>query len=200
MWEVWGGCGSCVRASRYRTHLELELLLLLRRHRVRFGDDRHDVDEGREAPEELDVDRLQPVRRDEVEAAVDEPVLMAQLLRVARRPAAFHLLLLGVQSLDVLADHIERLLGVEGVAVPGGVEELDLELVLPHRDRERVERRDPHLRGDEQGVRVWRRGAGAAGAACAVGGGVRWRSGGRRSSARAPRRRGTPRPRRGASA
>ena len=43
--------------------------------------------------------------------------------------------------------------------------------MLPHRDRERVERRDPHLRGDGQGCGE---GAGAAGAACAAGGGVRW--------------------------
>ena len=64
-----------------RAHLELELLLLLRRHRVRLGDDRHDVDEGREAPEELDVDRLQPVRRDEVEADVHQRVLRAAIRR-----------------------------------------------------------------------------------------------------------------------
>ena len=64
--------------------LQLELLLLLGRHRVRLGDDRHDVHVAVEPTHECEVDVLEAMGRDEVEAHVDEPVVVAEPLRVAR--------------------------------------------------------------------------------------------------------------------
>ena len=72
-------------------HLELELLLLLRRHRVGLGDDRHDVDVLVQPAHEGEVDVLEPVRRDEVEAAVDHPVVVHEAVGLAPRDLVLRL-------------------------------------------------------------------------------------------------------------
>ena len=75
-------------------HLQLELLLLLGGHRVRLGDDRHDVDVLVQPAHEGEVDVLEAVRRDEVEAAVDHAVVVHEAVGLAPRD-----LLLRVQVL-----------------------------------------------------------------------------------------------------
>ena len=63
-----------------------------------------------EAPHECHVDVLEPMRSDEVEAAVDHRVLVAQTVVVARGGRRLGDELLLEQALDVRSDHIEALL------------------------------------------------------------------------------------------
>mmetsp|Transcript_10623 Transcript_10623/g.35283 ORF Transcript_10623/g.35283 Transcript_10623/m.35283 type:complete len:259 (+) Transcript_10623:1608-2384(+) len=130
-------------------HLQLELLLLLCGHRVRLGDDRHDVDPLVQPAHEGDIDVLEPVRRDEVEAAVDEGVLVAEPIVVARRGRGLGDQLSLEQPLDVRGDDFEGFDRVEVVSVARGVDQRHRELVLADGDAKRVKGRDAHRGGGE---------------------------------------------------
>ncbi len=114
----------------------LEALGFSGRERVRFGDDRDDVDLALERPHALDVQGLHAVapRAHEVEAAVD--AVVGDVAAVEAALVAEELLELGV---DVLDDGPEALGGVDGVAeawrVHDGQAQFDAALLDLHRGR-----------------------------------------------------------------
>ena len=101
---------------------------------------------------EGDVDVLEPVRRDEVQAHVHQRVLQPEPLAVAGRPRALGAQLLLEEAVDVAADDVERLLGVQRLAVPRRVHQRHLQLVLAHRDAKGVEGLDRHRRARQGAV------------------------------------------------
>mmetsp|Transcript_9182 Transcript_9182/g.18520 ORF Transcript_9182/g.18520 Transcript_9182/m.18520 type:complete len:581 (-) Transcript_9182:2-1744(-) len=105
---------------------------------------------------EGEVNVLEAVRRDEVQAAVDHVVVVPQPVWLAPRHLVLGEQVLLEELLDVPADDLEARLGVDELTVARRVHQSHLQLVFAHRDGEGVEGRHAH-RSRVDGVAVAKR-------------------------------------------